>query len=62
MFSFVDVKAYQKVQNNLVKIITNKRYFTKENVHTAEMNSAQRGEQVEGLIKNKRRGKMKAGI
>ena len=48
VFSFVDVKAYRKVQNNLVKETA---YFTKENVESAEMNAAQRQEIVEGLIK-----------
>ena len=48
VFSFVDVKAYRKVQNNLVK---ETNYFTKEDVDTAEMNEAQRQEVIEGLIK-----------
>lgn len=48
VFSFVDVKAYRKVQNNLIKETA---YFTKENVESAEMNVVQRQEVVEGLVK-----------
>ena len=48
VFSFVDVKAYRKVQNNLVK---ETMLFTKENVENAEANLAQRIEIVEGLQK-----------
>ena len=48
VFSFVDVKAYRKVQNNLVKDTS---FFTKENVRQAEANEAQRQEIVEGLAK-----------
>ena len=48
VFSFVDVKAYRKVQNNLVK---ESMLFTKENVENAEANLAQRIEIVEGLHK-----------
>lgn len=48
VFSFVDVKAYRKVQNNLVK---ETNCFTKENVELAEMNEGQRQEMVEGLVK-----------
>ena len=48
VFSFVDVKAYHKVQNNLVK---ETNCFTKEGVETAEMNAMQRQEVVEGLVK-----------
>ena len=48
VFSFVDVKAYRKVQNNLVKETP---YYTKENVVQAEMADAQRTEIVEGLVK-----------
>ena len=48
MFSFVDVKAYRKVQSNLIKETS---CFTKENVETAELNEAQRQEVVEGLVK-----------
>ena len=47
-FSFVDVKAYRKVQNNLVKETV---FFTKENVENAEANYAQRIEIVQGLKK-----------
>ena len=46
VFSFVDVKAYRKVQNNLVK---ETKLFTKEDVENAEANYAQRLEIVEGL-------------
>ena len=48
VFSFVDVKAYRKVQNNLVK---ETMLFTKEDVENAEANYAQRIEIVEGLKK-----------
>lgn len=48
VFSFVDVKAYRKVQNNLVK---ETKLFTKEDVENAEANHAQRIEIVEGLCK-----------
>ena len=48
VFSFVDVKAYRKVQNNLVK---ETMFFTKEEVENAEANHAQRIEIVEGLVK-----------
>ena len=48
VFSFVDVKAYRKVQNNLVK---ETMFFTKEDVENAEANYAQRIEIVEGLKK-----------
>ena len=46
VFSFVDVKAYRKVQNNLVK---ETQLFTKENVENAEANHEQRIEIVKGL-------------
>lgn len=48
VFSFVDVKAYRKVQNNLVK---ETMLFTKEDVENAEANHVQRIEIVEGLKK-----------
>ena len=48
VFSFVDVKAYRKVQNNLVKETT---LFTKEDVENAEANQSQRMEIVQGLQK-----------
>jgi DNA repair photolyase len=48
VFSFVDVKAYRKVQNNLVK---ETMLFTKEDVENAEANYSQRIEIVEGLQK-----------
>ena len=48
VFSFVDVKAYRKVQNNLVK---ETMLFTKEDVENAEANHSQRIEIVEGLQK-----------
>lgn len=48
VFSFVDVKAYRKVQNNIVK---ETMLFTKEDVENAEANHAQRIEIVEGLKK-----------
>lgn len=48
VFSFVDVKAYRRVQNNLVKETV---FFTKEDVENAEANYAQRLEIVQGLKK-----------
>lgn len=48
VFSFVDVKAYRKVQNNLVK---ETMLFTKDDVENAEANHAQRMEIVQGLQK-----------
>lgn len=48
VFSFVDVLAYRKVQNNLVKEIVS---FTKDNVSSAEMSQDQRLEIIEGLVK-----------
>ena len=48
VFSFVDVKAYRKVQNNLMK---ETKCFTKENVELAEIDDMQRQEIVEGLAK-----------
>lgn len=48
VFSFVDVRTYRKVQNNLVKETT---FFTKENVESAEMTDKERREIVEGLVK-----------
>lgn len=46
VFSFIDVKAYRKVQNNLIK---ETKIFTKENVENAEANHSQRIKIVEGL-------------
>lgn len=48
VFSFVDVIAYRKVQNNLIK---ETRYFSKENVESAEINHVQRQEIAESLAK-----------
>lgn len=48
VFSFVDVRAYRKVQANLVK---EAGCFSKETVESAEMTEAQRKEVVEGLVK-----------
>lgn len=48
VFSFIDVKAYRKVQNNLIKETP---YFTRENVETAEPEGDKRIELVEGLVK-----------
>ena len=44
----VDVLAYRKVQNNLIK---ETKCFTKENVGLSEMSQQQRTEIVEGLVK-----------
>lgn len=48
VFSFVDVKAYRKVQNNLVREI---KSFTKDNLDIAEPNQEQMIELIEGLVK-----------
>lgn len=48
VFSFVDIKAYRKVQNNLVKETS---LFTKENVEEGEGSDSQRNEIIEGLCK-----------
>ncbi len=48
VFSFVDVRAYRKVQNNLVK---ETQSFDKATVESAEMSETQRKEMVEGLVK-----------
>lgn len=48
VFSFVDVRAYRKVQNNLVK---ETEFFDKDTVDSAEMTEAQRKEVIEGLVK-----------
>ena len=48
VFSFIDVRAYRKVQANLVK---NTPFFTRENVVTAEPEGDKRVELVEGLVK-----------
>lgn len=48
VFSFVDIGAYRKVQNNL---IAETSYFTKENVVDGEGTSGQKLEIVEGLTK-----------
>ena len=53
VFSFVDVKAYRKVQNNLIKETL---FFTKEDVVLAEMTDAQRMEIVDGLVKLRQYG------
>lgn len=48
VFSFVDIKTYKKVQNNLVKETT---LFTKENVEDGEGSDLQRNVIIEGLCK-----------
>lgn len=48
VFSFVDIKAYRKVQNNLVKETS---LFTKENVGEGEGSDSQKNEIIEGLYK-----------
>lgn len=48
VFSFVDVKTYRKVQNNMVK---ETQFFTKDNVENAEANYVQRIEIAQGLQK-----------
>ena len=46
VFSFVDVKGYRKVRNNLIRTGN----YTSENVLDAEPNSEQRTQLVEGLV------------
>lgn len=48
VFSFVDIKPYRKVQNNLVKETT---LFTKDSVKHGEGTDTQRQEIIEGLCK-----------
>lgn len=48
VFSFIDVRAYRKVQNNLVKETP---FFTKDNVEFAEPEGDKRLELVDGLAK-----------
>lgn len=48
VFSFVDIKAYRKVQNNLIK---ETKLFNKDNVETGEGSERQQEEIVEGLVK-----------
>ena len=48
VFSFVDVKSYRKVQNNLVKETS---CFTRETIEMAEPTEVQRGEIIDGLCK-----------
>jgi len=48
VFSFVDIKAYRKVQNNLVKETS---LFTKEDVEEGEGTDNQRQEIINGLYK-----------
>jgi DNA repair photolyase len=54
VFSFVDVKAYRKVQNNLVKETL---LYSKEVVDNAELNKEQIEEIAEGLVKIRKRWK-----
>lgn len=46
VFSFVDVKTYRKVQNNLIK---ETNCFTRETIEMAEPSAAQRNEIITGL-------------
>lgn len=48
VFSFVDIKAYRKVQNNLIKETS---LFSKEDVADGEGSEAQRNEIIEGLCR-----------
>jgi hypothetical protein len=48
VFSFVDISAYRKVQNNLVKETT---LFSKENVESGEGSESQQLEIIDGLVK-----------
>ena len=48
VFSFIDIKDYRKVQNNLVKETD---FFVKESIENAEFNERQKIEIVDGLSK-----------
>ena len=48
VFSFVDILAYRKVQQNLIK---RTNCFAKENITSAEITSKQRQELIDGLVK-----------
>lgn len=48
VFSFVDIKAYRKVQNNLIK---ETKLFNKDNVETGEGTEGQQKEIIGGLVK-----------
>jgi DNA repair photolyase len=54
VFSFVDVKAYRKVQSNLVKETS---MYSKDNVENAELKDGQMTEIAEGLVKIRERWK-----
>ncbi|WP_281644659.1 DUF1848 domain-containing protein [Bacteroides zoogleoformans] len=54
VFSFVDVLAYKKVQNNLIKTMP---CLTKENIGSVEMSAEQRLEMIEGLVKMRNKWK-----
>lgn len=48
VFSFVDIKAYRKVQNNLIKETS---LFNRENVEAGEGTDAQKAEIIDGICK-----------
>jgi hypothetical protein len=48
VFSFIDIKAYRKVQSNLIKETV---FFSKNDVENAEPNNEQITKIVEGLVK-----------
>ncbi|MDR2286742.1 MAG: DUF1848 domain-containing protein [Prevotellaceae bacterium] len=54
VFSFIDIKAYRKVQNNLVKKIPS---FSRENIENSELSDEQMTEIAEGLAKIRERWK-----
>jgi DNA repair photolyase len=54
VFSFVDIKAYLKVQRNLTKETS---FFTKNDVENAELNNNQITEIADGLVKIRERWK-----
>lgn len=47
VFSFVDIKAYKKVEN---KLLQETSLFTKENIEAGELSLSQRQEIIEGLV------------
>lgn len=53
VFSFIDVEAYRKVQNNLIK--ETHGLFTRDNVLRAELSLAQKNEIADGLKKIQQR-------
>ncbi|MDR1459682.1 MAG: DUF1848 domain-containing protein, partial [Bacteroidales bacterium] len=56
VFSFIDIKVYRKVQNNMIREIP---CFSKSNIDNAELSNDQMIEIAEGLVKIRERWKSK---